>query len=311
MKTSVVMTVYNGERYLEKQLGSILQQTHMPDQIIIADDGSTDSSMKIIQKIQNQWPQIEWCVYKNPCNLGWQKNFMKAFEHAVGDIIFCSDQDDIWPADKISCMEQAFLEYPQAELIGCDYSLIGKEDEPLGSRRMLYPQQNNEIVMEKIPFNTLFYEAVRPGCALAFRKSFLQAAKKYWVEGYPHDELLWNIASIRRTAFVLHKKLLQYRIHETNTTKAQHTEKERLGMLNFQKNACCQCLRCAEEVNLPQSDVKMIQCAIQFFELRIKALKQKDIGCLLHLLRYMKYYTYKPAYLKDWKYVLKMERKQG
>lgn len=305
MKISVVMTVYNGAKYLQKQMLSILQQTRLPDQIVIANDCSVDRSMELIERLREQWPQISWCVYTNPENLGWQKNFMKAFEHAEGELIFCSDQDDVWTAEKIERMERAFSDYPEAELIGCDYTLIGKNGESQGDRRLLYSPKRTCETMEKIPLAPTYYEAVRPGCAIAFRKSFLQNVRSYWVQGYPHDELLWNMAVVRGTAFVLHEVLLNYRIHGENTTSAKNTLDERIQMLEYQKNACIQCVKYARENGMDKKTCDMLQAGVQFFEIRSKALTEKNTISLLMVLKYFRYYTYKPAYLKDWQYLLK------
>lgn len=100
MKISVVMAVYNGEKYIEEQLMSILSQSIMPDELIIQDDGSSDSTTDKIQSITEK-SDVSVKLVKNKENLGFSKNFITAISAASGEYIFLSDQDDIWKKDRI------------------------------------------------------------------------------------------------------------------------------------------------------------------------------------------------------------------
>jgi len=98
-KVSVVMCTYNGEKYLSKQLDSILNQTYPVSELYIQDDCSSDSTIEIIQEYQKKYPVIHYSV--NPERKGVNDNFYSAIEKAKGDYIAISDQDDIWLPDKI------------------------------------------------------------------------------------------------------------------------------------------------------------------------------------------------------------------
>ena len=100
MKISIAMTTYNGSRFLEQQLKSLLRQTKKADEIIIVDDGSSDDTVAIIKKYLNV-SNTRIKLYINEVNLGVFKNFEKAISLCKGDIIFCCDQDDVWQFDKI------------------------------------------------------------------------------------------------------------------------------------------------------------------------------------------------------------------
>ena len=99
MKVSLVMAVYNGEKYLIEQLDSIRKQTYPIDEVILIDDVSTDNSYELIHQYIDGWKLI-----KNENNLGYRKNFKKGLEIVDGDIIFLSDQDDRWHLNKIEVM---------------------------------------------------------------------------------------------------------------------------------------------------------------------------------------------------------------
>ena len=118
MKISVVVCTFNGEKYIIEQLQSIYQQTTMPDEVIIQDDCSTDRTRELIEKfIRNHNLQNEWTLICNKENMGWKKNFMNAISKASGDLIFLSDQDDIWYLDKIEKMAGICIDNPQIELL--------------------------------------------------------------------------------------------------------------------------------------------------------------------------------------------------
>lgn len=98
-KVSVVMCTFNGAPYLREQLDTIINQTYPIFEIIIQDDGSTDSTMSILQDYEDRYPFIH--VFKNEEQKGVNANFYSAIEKASGDYIAISDQDDIWELNKI------------------------------------------------------------------------------------------------------------------------------------------------------------------------------------------------------------------
>ena len=87
---SLVMATYNGEKYLYEQLDSIRCQTMPPDEVIICDDCSKDSTVNMIQKYIDKYQLKHWNVYENEKNKGYSKNFSDALKLAKGDIIFLS-----------------------------------------------------------------------------------------------------------------------------------------------------------------------------------------------------------------------------
>jgi len=96
MKISVCMATYNGERYLKEQLDSILKQLSFTDEIIISDDGSQDRTIEIIESFGDSRIKL---FHSTQQNLIY--NFENALSKASGDIIFLSDQDDIWYENKV------------------------------------------------------------------------------------------------------------------------------------------------------------------------------------------------------------------
>src|SRR6476659_477323 len=100
MKISVALCTYNGERFLNEQLESILAQTFPVTEIIVCDDGSTDDTSTMLQQFERRYFNL-FKIYVNAENLGVIKNFEKAISLCAGDIIFLADQDDIWEINKV------------------------------------------------------------------------------------------------------------------------------------------------------------------------------------------------------------------
>ena len=122
IRISVAMATYNGEKYIEKQLVSILNNICENDEIIISDDGSTDSTLEIIKKLNKG--NIK--VIKGP-KKGVMKNFENAIKNCRGEFIFLSDQDDIWAAGKVENVLKLFEKGVTA--VVHDVSYINEKDE--------------------------------------------------------------------------------------------------------------------------------------------------------------------------------------
>ncbi len=95
---SVILSTYNGARFLAEQIDSILHQTYRPLELIISDDASTDETPQVLKQYENN-PVVQ--VYYQRENTGLTKNFAFGAGHAKGDLIAFADQDDIWLPNKI------------------------------------------------------------------------------------------------------------------------------------------------------------------------------------------------------------------
>lgn len=85
---SIVMATYNGKNFIEEQLESLRNQTLVADEVIIADDRSTDGTYEFILDYIKSHSLEKWSVYRNENNLGYSKNFSKLLMKASGEIIF-------------------------------------------------------------------------------------------------------------------------------------------------------------------------------------------------------------------------------
>lgn len=128
---SVVMSTYNGAKFIEKQMESIRKQTVPPDEVLFCDDNSSDNTVDIIKLYINKYQLNNWKVIINGKNLGYYLNFINGARLAEGDTIYFSDQDDIWNIRKIEASENAFNENDDVMMVQTNYIFIDQNDNKL------------------------------------------------------------------------------------------------------------------------------------------------------------------------------------
>ncbi|MBS0204202.1 MAG: glycosyltransferase family 2 protein [Planctomycetes bacterium] len=127
---SVAMCTYNGVRFLGEQLNSILQQTRLPDQVVICDDGSTDSTAALLEEFARSAPfPVE--LHFNSRTLGVTRNFEQALAHSSGDHIALCDQDDLWHPHKLQQLSALLVADPRAGFACSNADLIDEQGKSL------------------------------------------------------------------------------------------------------------------------------------------------------------------------------------
>lgn len=116
---SVCVATYNGEKYIEEQLRSILIQLRPDDEVIVSDDGSTDRTCAIVESLAD--PRIRLLHHNGH---DFKQNFVHALQHAQGEYIFLSDQDDVWLEGKY---ERCIKELESVDLV-CTNSMMTDEN---------------------------------------------------------------------------------------------------------------------------------------------------------------------------------------
>ena len=87
MRLSIVMATWMGEKYLKAQLQSFLDQTRLPDELIVRDDGSNDRTLAILHQFAERAP-FTVQIFESGPRLGFAANFGAALSHAQGDLVF-------------------------------------------------------------------------------------------------------------------------------------------------------------------------------------------------------------------------------
>lgn len=132
-RISVAMCTYNGEKFLHEQLASLANQTRLPDELVICDDGSTDSTAEIVEEFART-VSFPMRFIRNPENLGSTKNFEKAIGLCTGDLIALCDQDDIWMPEKLARQADVMENDPELGGVFSDGEVVDDRSEPLSKR---------------------------------------------------------------------------------------------------------------------------------------------------------------------------------
>lgn len=136
-KLSVALCTYNGAKYIEKQLSSILGQTRSVDEIVVSDDNSTDDTLEIVERIAKSNPNVTFRIMKNKSSLGVCGNFKQAMECCSGDIIFLSDQDDEWLPEKVATTLSWFEQNPDKDVVFSNGYYMDDDGEEFTTQTML------------------------------------------------------------------------------------------------------------------------------------------------------------------------------
>jgi glycosyltransferase involved in cell wall biosynthesis len=213
MKISVALCTYNGVKYIEEQLNSILEQTKLPDEIVVCDDCSTDNTVPVIRRALESYTG-KLLLVTNPQNIGYKKNFAQSISLCSGDIVFLSDQDDVWAKNKIAVVNSAFQNNPRAVLVFHDAILVDKQ------LKLLYKSfwQTLEFEPRKFlchDYNILLEKNVVQGSACAFRKKVFYKALPFPIEAI-HDEWLALTAVAEGEIVPIAQPLMKYRQSSDN-----------------------------------------------------------------------------------------------
>lgn len=216
MKTSVALCTYNGEKYLREQLDSIFNQTVSVDEIVICDDKSSDGTQDIIEQYCSKFPNIIK-FYSNDINLRSVKNFEKAISLCENEIIFLSDQDDIWHLEKVKHFVEYFENYPNIDVVASNGYCV--DDNSKVHDKFAVWDIPQFLTERGVAFNyykiICYVSNIATGASMAFRKSICNEILPFPImKDFHHDEWIAILSSKRNAFVMLPEKYFYYRIHE-------------------------------------------------------------------------------------------------
>lgn len=204
---SIAMATYNGGKYILQQLKSLAGQSLLPDELVVADDLSTDNTVEIIKEFAKRAPfRVKLIV--NEERLGFVGNFNKALLNARGDFVFLCDQDDYWFENKIEAMISFANENPMHMLYMSDAELATGDLTSIGIT--IQEQFNKNLGLGD--------ERLIMGCCTLMKREFLDLCMPIPSDFYAHDGWLTNIADALKLKAVNRKTLQLYRRHDENTS---------------------------------------------------------------------------------------------
>lgn len=197
---SVCMATYNGARFVADQLRSILCQLQDDDEIVVSDDVSTDETLEIIRGFNDSRIRI---LASRGGRVGPVRNFEHALAGARHDILFLSDQDDIWFTNKVTTMVRLLQDY---DLVVSDCTMIDGQGGTMG--RSFF-----ELNGSRTGFWSNFVKNSYLGCCMAFRRSLLEKAMPFPSQIPMHDMWLGMLAEWYGHPYFHSKPLMAYRRH--------------------------------------------------------------------------------------------------
>ncbi len=209
MSVGILLSTYNGEKYIINQLDSIKAQDYIDFNLYIADDCSTDNTFYTIEKYIKDHNLKNWFLSKNERNLGWKKSFMTLIDRCQEDYIFLCDQDDYWMSDKLSMMIRIMENNKEIDLL-CSKYLEFYDDSEIGQHR----KEKTDYNVQKLENNRNLLKIEYPGCTYCFRRRIIKQATELWKEYLPHDAALWMSAFLNHKLFVLDYPLIYWRQHK-------------------------------------------------------------------------------------------------
>lgn len=323
---SIAMAVYNGEEYIEKQLYSIVNQTLVPDEIVITDDSENDNTYNAAKKVMNECCSIKWNYVRNDVRLGYCKNFFKAISLTNGDIIFLSDQDDIWYKEKISKMSKCINSNSKIQCLCSKYICIDKNDKIISSiheysTSLYYRKNSKNNQYFRLDKEEYFKILAFPGFCFAITKSLKDKLHDFsanvTMENIKYHDLIISYLAARENSFYIYNENLnQYRMHSTNAIGIEYYNKgEKQDRVEWINNILKNQIDLYSYENIIQLNPKpiininenlfILNKLIRLNSMRIEYLKNKQLLKMLCLVFRKKYYLSIKSYLGDMNYILK------
>ena len=203
---SVCMATFNGGKFIREQLESILSQLPADAEIVIADDGSTDDTLAVVESLGDS----RICVLPAEKHLGVIYNFERALQSSKGEIVFLADQDDIWLPGKV---EKVLATLNDADLVSHD-------------AWMLRPSESSWVRVGKLSDIRAYrcgvvanwWKNSFTGCCLALRRNVLDKALPFPKNLPMHDQWLGLVAEKYFKVKSIDEPLVEYRQHSSNAT---------------------------------------------------------------------------------------------
>lgn len=307
MKISIALSVYNGEKYIIRQLDSIRDQSILINEVIIQDDCSIDSTFRLIEQYISKWHLINWKLERNKENLGWKRSFFECFKKCSGDIIFPCDQDDYWKNDKCKLMADIMLENKEINVLTSNYALRYDADAPHNSKySKTYNLMKNDETLKKYEFTKKWPYILRPGCTYCFRKKFFDSIRCFWNTSMPHDAILWRYAIASDSLWNLNVETTFFYRHGDNASdRKNYTLKSRIEDIEYYEQVYEYIDKFAKRRN-DKTKYKILEDGMIWLNKRKNMLQEHHLMIWpLMVVRYHSYYSTINGCLGDLYFMLK------
>ncbi len=218
---SVVIPIYNAERYLIQAIDSILSQTLENFELILINDASTDKTLQIIQKYKEKDKRIR--LINNKKNLQMAESLNLAIDQAESELIARMDQDDISLPNRLAVQYAFMKNHPNAAIVGNDIIIIDENDKVIGKRT--YPTSSKGLK------GTLFRYSAFAHPTVMFRKKPFQKVNGYNPKKHPCEDIdLWFRLGQKNEFASIPEFLLKYRVSIVSGSHQNLINTESIGL---------------------------------------------------------------------------------
>lgn len=234
-KVAVLLSTYNGEKYIEEQIKSIFNQDYDTENynlaLYIRDDGSKDSTRDIIQNLSQQH-NLKLDVSGD--NLGFAKSFYTLLSNAEADYYFFADQDDIWLPNKLSLFLKRFslLESKGESKIGVFSDALIATELGKSTKIKLLNTRQSRIFQDELTVENQLFEHYVQGASLAFNNEIAKLLLKLPFYDFPideaHDHFIGLVVSCVGTMSFVNKPTLLYRQSGNNVYGARKSDNKNI-----------------------------------------------------------------------------------
>lgn len=296
---SVVVSTFNGEKYIEEQMDSLRRQERQADEVLFFDDCSTDRTVEIVKGYIDKYQLNEWSIIVNAENKGWRKNFFDGIVTASGDLIFPCDQDDIWASEKLMLMESIMQEHSEIQVLTSNCEAFYDD-----GKSIIRPEPENEIIIKQ-PICSNLFNTKYPGCTYCIRKTLVNRVFKYWESDFPHDAFFWRMAMFSDSLYSFNKSLIRWRRHHDSTYTIESVQSKSASNKREWCEYAKRCIRAIQlfiknesfsselKENILAGNINWLNCRADFFD-------NKSLVSWIKLFRYRKYYPKFKQYFGDW-----------
>ncbi|MFA5108912.1 MAG: glycosyltransferase family 2 protein [Candidatus Micrarchaeia archaeon] len=216
-RVSVVVPLYNAEKFIAKTLESIRAQEHFEFEVIILDNGSSDKSAQIAEQFCQRDPRFK--LYKNNKNIGYVPNLNRGLENATGDYIAFLHADDLWDEKFLSSSIALFAKYPSAGMCFCRFENIDAEGNLHKTKARNALGDETRLIEKDRLFEMYIGRDFTPVCTIMVLRKAQDEAGEYDVQ-YPGpcDYGMWLKISARFDGIYNSGSTSKYRIHGSSGT---------------------------------------------------------------------------------------------
>lgn len=231
-RVSVALCTHNGERFVAEQVASILNQSVAVDEIVVGDDASSDGTVAAIESVvadaRGRGIETELTIVRRDAPLGVAANFADTIARTTGEFVALSDQDDVWPAERLARLLPAFDD-PTVLLVHSDARLVDAAGTPTGQLlldTLDATAAERRALANGHAFDALLRRNLITGATAVLRGPFARSALPVG-NGWIHDEWYAMVAALSGGVRLVPEPLLDYRQHGGNQIGASAVDWER------------------------------------------------------------------------------------